>query len=676
MPKHYPLIPVSMLIGHVRVAACAEWTDRRRPVPYRRDVQSRGRPRRVMGMLHHTGRGEQIGGQKPIMLRHIVHDKAAPRTARLEPSIESGQQRENEVEALRFAIEAQRRELDLAFAEVVRHREVSLQVLERLQAMAATISVTGEFCNCTCELARMLHRPVSQMRGESLLDYLTHADRDQFLTLCRECLRSRRDVTFDTHLMLDARESSRVRLMLTEWPGLRGADQTVGAELLVLFTLVKWEDTESTAATIRNKPEAVVASGERRDTIPAPASSGPLEVAQRMTSSDCIGWFAGGVAHEFNNVLTAITCNISLALMELPNDAPAVSLLRDATQATNQASVLTRQLLEFSRRQPAVPEPARIDTLIETSRHLLDQIVGDHIGIRTTHQVDAGVINVDPHQFEMVLINLVRNARDALLGGGTVSIETNNVVVVQKYLSSRPTLSPGSYVTLRVTDNGCGMGKNTLDRLFEPFFTTKARGQGIGLGLTTSLIAVRQSGGGIEVNSTLGHGTAVTVYWPRVLDAVRDPRALHLKMTADGGPETILLVEDQAALRAIGTRILSRLGYRVLSAANGIEALEAAMQYPGRIDLLFTDIVMPGMNGRELALRLKTLRPELKVLFTSGYTERIFDQQAADLSAGNRTAPMRNQDYLAKPYLPEALVGRVREMLRTDRSVPPEALGR
>lgn len=604
------------------------------------------------------------------MLRHIVHDTAAPSTARLETSIGATQHLQSEMDGLQLTIQEQRREIDSACTELVRHREISLQLLERLHALATTINAGGDFCYCTRELAAMLRSSSHQLQGSSLLDYLTNVDRNHFLTLCRECLKTHRDVTFDTHLIVAETGTIKIRLMLTELPGWALAEQSVAAELLVVFTMPRPAENDSGVDTVRRDPGDATPTAERHDTIPAPPENASPSGA-RAANSDSIGWFAGGVAHEFNNVLTAVTCNISMALMELADDAPASSFLKDAANAVNQASVLTRQLLEFSRRRPTTPELARIDTLVEASRLTLDQVVGERIAIRTAHQSDAGVVHVDPSQFEMVLVSLVRNARDALIGGGTVSIETNNVVLANKYASSRPALSPGSYVAMRVIDNGCGMCKETLDRLFEPFFTTKPHGQGTGLGLATSLTAVRQSGGGIEVNSALGKGTAVTVYWPRVLDADRAPMTVRVRMTPDGGPETILLVEDESALRTIGVRILGRLGYRVLSASNGIEALEVASRHPGRIDLLFTDIVMPGMNGRDLAIRLKKARPDLRVLFTSGYTERIFDEEAQNGRAGYAA---RRQDYLSKPYLPEALAGRVKEMLRAGRSLPPPVI--
>ncbi|MGE5784443.1 MAG: ATP-binding protein [Myxococcales bacterium] len=600
------------------------------------------------------------------MLRDIVRDLAPPTTVpRLESTIGSVEQIRSELEEVQQTVEEQRREIDLACAELVRHREVSLQLLERLEAKAAVITAAGEFCHCTRAFSELLEGTPNQLQGNSVLDYVMRNDRNQFLTLCRECLKGHRDVTFDAQLTVGQRTPSKVRIMMSELPGWALADQTIGPELLILVSPATSDSVGPSVDAVPKEGDEHGLHTERHDTIPAPPNSSSGIQAPRAASSDSIGWFAGGVAHDFNNVLTAVTCNISLAMMELAEGSPIAGFLKDAADAVSQASALTRHLLEFSRRQPTAPELSRIDTLVEASRRSLDQIVGDRITLRTLHQADSGVVSVDPRQFEMVLLNLVRNARDAMVAGGLLTIETSNVVIAHKYASSRPALGPGSYTVMRVVDQGCGMCRETLEHLFEPFFTTKPRGQGTGLGLATSFMAVRQAGGAIEVNSSLGKGTAVTVYWPRVLEAERAPMTVRVRMTPDGGPETILLVEDESNLRSIGARILNRLGYRVLSASNGIEALEVAARHAGRIDLLFTDVVMPGMNGRDLSMRLKKLRPDLKVLYTSGYTERVFD----DSSTGRTSSiPVpRPQDYLSKPYLPESLAARVKEMLNAER---------
>lgn len=401
-----------------------------------------------------------------------------------------------------------------------------------------------------------------------------------------------------------------------------------------------------------------------------------------LAAIEPLAWIAGNLAHEFNNLLTTVMGNLSMAMLDLPEQAPVVEMLKEAAQAVTQASTVTRQLQEFSRRQPTHRMSTCLGPLIDGLLPALERITGPRIYIRTLHESDAGVVCVDPRHFEMVITNLIRNAKDAMPEGGVVVIETSNVTVTQKRAENGLLLTPGNYVAMRVIDQGCGMEPQIVERLFVPFFTTKSPGQGSGLGLAAIRAALRQTGGGIEVSSVPRVGTTVTIYYPRhkageqvAPSKARTPR----QVLTNDGPATILLVEDEPALRNLGQRILERLGYRVLSASNGQEAMELAENYAARIDLLFTDVVMPGMNGRELADRLAQMRPEMPVLFTSGYTERVFACEPMGGSV-DPLVPSRCAEYLSKPYKPEALAARIRSVLGGEQvdqpgQIPADASG-
>jgi CheY-like chemotaxis protein len=580
------------------------------------------------------------------MLRPAAHDASlAHASARLENPVATLDDIRQELAEMRATVERQRREIDLACRELTRQRDLLLQLLERLQVRTVTILVDGTMRSCTTSFADMVGRAPHQLREQSVLEYFGQGARQQLLSLFRECIKGRTAISLDSQLVIEGGAPTSVRLMMTLLPGWELAEQSLATELLLVISARFTEGSgdapppDTTAMCRAHEPSTVctVANAGR----------------------ESVTWIVGGLAHDFNNVLTTVSCHLSIALMDLPETSAVVETLRDATQAVVQATSVTRRLLDFARRRPHCPAPARVSSLVESLCQKLGGLLEDRASIVFQHDTDGGVINVDPHQFETVLTNLVLNARDAMPSGGVVGIETTNVVVVQKCLTTRPALVPGSYVVMRVIDHGSGMTPETMSRLFEPFFTTQSRDSHQGLGLAASEAAVRQASGGIEVSSALGQGTCVTVYWPRVLDGERAPLPVRVRANPEAGPATILVVEDDNTLRALGVRILGRLGYRVLSAANGIEALEVAAKHSGPIDLLFTDVVMPGMNGRELATRLRETRSEVKVLFTSGYTDHVFGDE-----------PQRDRgplDYLCKPYRPEALEGRIAAILQCRR---------
>ena len=375
-----------------------------------------------------------------------------------------------------------------------------------------------------------------------------------------------------------------------------------------------------------------------------------LRQAQRMES---IGRLAGGVAHDFNNVLTAIFGYAELLAESFPAGASERGDLEEIRKAAQRASGLTRQLLAFSRQQVLQPLVVETNELVETLEKMLRRIVGEDIKLTLKLTPETGNIRVDPGQIEQVLMNLVVNARDAMPKGGSLLIETANADLDEAYVMEHQTVTPGHYVLIAVSDTGSGIPPEVRSRIFEPFFTTKELGKGTGLGLSTAYGIVKQSEGYIWVYSESGKGTTFKVYLPRV-DAPADTGESPAQPEHLGGKETVLLVEDDGTLRTLTTNVLRKLGYTVLGAANPEQARALAARHDGAIHLLLTDVVMPGSSGRDLARALAKTRPETKVLFISGYTGEAMIQHGL-------TEPGLN--YLQKPYTPKVLAAKVREVL-------------
>ncbi|MFH1140484.1 MAG: PAS domain S-box protein, partial [Chloroflexota bacterium] len=373
--------------------------------------------------------------------------------------------------------------------------------------------------------------------------------------------------------------------------------------------------------------------------------------AQKMES---VGRLAGGVAHDFNNLLTAILGYSEMALGTLPERSPARDYLREVQDAGHRAANLTRQLLAFSRRQVIEPRTVNPNELVEDLQKMLRQLIGEDIEVATRPASNAGSVRADPGQLEQVLINLAVNSRDAMPRGGKLTIETANVALDEEYARTHEEVSAGEYVLISVADTGVGMSDEVKAHLFEPFFTTKAQGQGTGLGLATCYGIVKQAGGHIEVESELGRGTTMKVFLPRIQDAAKEKPGEAEEAQPLGGAETVLVVEDEAAVRNLTTRSLRARGYTVLAAANGVEALRVAQEYSGRIHLLFTDVVMPELDGKQLSERLKALHPETRVLFTSGYTDEAISHRGV-LEPGVA--------FLQKPFASAALLRKIRDVL-------------
>ncbi len=341
-----------------------------------------------------------------------------------------------------------------------------------------------------------------------------------------------------------------------------------------------------------------------------------LRQAQKLES---VGRLAGGVAHDFNNLLTGIISCTEFVIENLEPDSPAHKDLDDVLGLGYRATNLTRQLLAFSRSQPLEPIVLRPNDLIGNYTEMLGRIIGEDIAVELDLDPDLGNVLADPGQLEQVILNLAVNARDAMPGGGTLNIQTENMVLDDEFIQRNQIAAPGPYILISVRDTGCGMDPETLSKMFDPFFTTKKQTKGTGLGMSTVYGIVAQHNGGIRAESTLGKGTEFFIYLPRVNEEPTRPEPQA--STIGGGTETILVVEDDTIVRKITERYLAQLGYTVLSAPGGPEAIETANGHKGKIDLLLTDVVMPEMGGRELFDKLSAEREELKVLYMSGYTD-------------------------------------------------------
>jgi len=377
-----------------------------------------------------------------------------------------------------------------------------------------------------------------------------------------------------------------------------------------------------------------------------------LRQAQKM---EAVGRLAGGMAHDFNNLLTVIRGYSELLLGRLgPTDAMRKDMV-EVKKAADRASGLTRQLLAFSRRQFIAAKVLDLNALVANMDGMLRRLIGEDI-VELSAELDAstGAIKADPGQVEQIIMNLVVNARDAMPKGGRLTIETRNVTIGEEVRLDAVGVAPGSYVLLAVRDNGHGMDAETRSHLFEPFFTTKEKGKGTGLGLSTVYGIVKQSGGSITVESAPGRGTTFRIYFPRVEQEVSGPTGSAEAMDPARGHETILLVEDEPAVRGLVHETLRLHGYKVLEARHGIEALLTSAKYVGSIHLLLTDVVMPQMSGPEVAEKILTVRPEIKVLYMSGYPDHpVFDQGGVSRETG----------FLPKPFSPPVLAQKVREVL-------------
>lgn len=373
--------------------------------------------------------------------------------------------------------------------------------------------------------------------------------------------------------------------------------------------------------------------------------------AQKLES---VGRLAGGVAHDFNNMLSVIIGNTEMAMDRVDPFEPLHTALQDTLNAAKRSADLTRQLLAFARKQTVNPKVLDLNDTVIGMLKMLQRLIGEDINLVWTPGRDLWRVRIDPSQVDQLLANLTVNARDAMNKAGKIIIETYNIIYDETYCTAHPECIPGQYVMLAVSDDGVGMEKEILSNIFEPFFTTKKEGQGTGLGLATVYGVVKQNGGFVNVVSEPGNGTTFRIYLPRYsaksLDAAADP----VKVKMQNGTETILIVEDEEAVLKLSKEMLEMLGYKVLAARETDQAIRFAEEFTGSIDLLLTDVVMPGMNGKELSDRIRSFKPGLRCLYMSGYTADVIARQGI-LEKGLH--------FLPKPFSLKELSAKVRETL-------------
>ncbi len=447
----------------------------------------------------------------------------------------------------------------------------------------------------------------------------------------------------------DDREFAETRIA----EAVRHPGSTITAEVRFKHEDGQWRTMETSAVNRLEEPAVAAIVINARDMTERRRLENQLRQSQKM---DAVGRLAGGVAHDFNNLLTAILGYCNLLLDDVPKDNPMRGDLEEIRTAGERAAALTRQLLAFSRRQMLQPQTVDVNVLIAQVEKMLQRLIGEDVELVTALSPDLSTVRVDPASLEQVLVNLAVNSRDAMPLGGRLTIETANVELDSAYEATHAAIAPGRYAMLAVSDTGHGMDAATSARVFEPFFTTKEQGKGVGLGLATVYGIVKQNGGYIWVYSEPGHGTTFKVYLPPI-EAGTEPPAVEAQenRAKEQGWETVLLVEDEDAVRVLAREVLRRQGYVVLEARHGLDALRVAERHADPIQLMVTDVVMPHMSGRDLAERLVLSRPDMKVLFISGYTDHAVMHR--ELMPGSQ--------FLQKPFTPAAFARKVRGVLDT-----------
>ena len=424
--------------------------------------------------------------------------------------------------------------------------------------------------------------------------------------------------------------------------------------------IVEWKRKDGTGTVVRVSGRAV-SDGDKgtafelfaEDVTERRALEQQLRQSQKM---EAVGRLAGGIAHDFNNLLMVISGYSEFLLDRLGPEPALRAPAQEIASAAGRATSLTRQLLAFSRKQMMAPKVLDLNGIVTENLKMLTRVIGEDIDLVMVPAAGLGAVRADAGQIEQVIMNLAVNARDAMPSGGKLTIETSNVSLDDDYARFHAPLRAGDYVMLAISDNGLGMDSETQSHIFEPFFTTKGT-KGTGLGLSTVYGIVKQSGGYIWVYSEPGRGTTFKIYLPRVAERGESPALVVSSaesVAAEPGTETILLVEDEANLRYLARQFLEKQGYRVIEAADGVVAMQIAVAHEGVIHLLLTDVIMPGMNGRELAQRMSEIRPNTKVLYISGYTENVIGHTGT-LDAGVRL--------LQKPFTLRDLKSKVREVL-------------
>jgi two-component system, cell cycle sensor histidine kinase and response regulator CckA len=426
---------------------------------------------------------------------------------------------------------------------------------------------------------------------------------------------------------------------------------------------VRWKRKDGSPITVRLSGRSAAAVDEcdaaleiiAEDITERRALEDQFRQAQKM---EAVGRLAGGVAHDFNNLLMVVSGYTEVMLEELSEENPLLPKVQAIQQAADRATTLTRQLLAFSRKQLLELKVVDVNAIVADMERLLRPLIGENIDLTTRLMPNVGHTRADAGQLEQVIMNLVVNAKDAMPTGGRILIQTSeeDLDTVRREHSL---IQPGAYILLSVSDTGAGMDKETQSRIFEPFFTTKEKGKGTGLGLSTVYGIVKQSGGYIFAQSDPGSGTTFRIYLPRVADPPGQPGLPKHPQAPTGGSETVLLVEDEESVRELVRETLQSKGYTVMEASDGINGMKVAETFDGKIDILITDVVMPGMSGRELAQRVAASRPSIKVLYLSGYTEDAIIHEGV-LDPGTA--------FLQKPFTLQALARKVRDVLHGESS--------
>jgi PAS domain S-box-containing protein len=582
-------------------------------------IQAEGPPRRIGGA---TGPGS---GPHDVLLDLAAPGEKGSRPSRLTlTQISNGQGKgrilltvedQTESESLRAVAEASERRL----RELVQSIDVIVWEAD---------AKTHQFTFVSRRAEQILGYPAEQWltQADFWVEHLHPLDRQQAVSARQQAIAEGRDHSLEYRVL--------------------AAD---GREVWLHDTAHVVLDAEGRPIQLRGV--AIDSSREKLAQAEAARLAQQLRQAQKM---EAVGRLAGGVAHDFNNMLTIISGYGGLLLEHPSTVGPLRGYVNEIMNASGRATSLTRQLLAFSRQHVLAPRVLDLNAVVANIEKMLKRLIGEDIDLVTVLGESLWPVKVDPGQLEQVLLNLAVNARDAMPNGGTLTIETMNVRMDSTSAQAHFPLSPGPYVLLAFSDTGIGMDAETQARIFEPFFTTKEKGKGTGLGLAMVYGIVKQSGGYIWVYSEVGKGTTFKIYLPRSEERVDESGPGQIGVEAQQGTETILLVEDEEAVRALVRNVFREKGYRVLEASRGREALELSELYSGQIDLLVTDVVMPQMSGRELARRLVHSRPQIKVLYISGYADDAVWYESGLDSGGA---------FLQKPFSPEALARKVREVL-------------
>ena len=498
----------------------------------------------------------------------------------------------------------------------------SRALIAAMRDVIVVLDGAGRYVDIAPSAADRLFRPASELLGRRLHDVFPKDQADAFLVCVTKALASRAPQEIAYELDIGG-ERYYFEANISPLPDDR----------------VVWVARDVTA---RMNTEQALRESEDQ-----------LRQAQKM---EAVGQLAGGIAHDFNNLLMAIMSNAELAALELGNDPAAAGHIDEIKSASRRARSLTQQLLAFSRKQMLQPRVLDLNAVVRDAEQILRRLIGETIAMRVKLDPLLGHVRADPGQVAQVLMNLAVNARDAMPHGGHLQLDSMNRDVSAAEARGYPGLREGRYVVLQVRDSGTGMDEDTKARIFEPFFTTKPPGQGTGLGLSTAYGIVKQSGGYIAVDSAMGAGTTFTILLPRVFDVAEPtPGAAPAESPAVDAPRgTVLLVEDETAVREAAKRMLRKYGFVVIEAKNGNDALSLWREHAECVDVVLTDVVMPAMGGADLVRSLRTTRPDLRVVFMSGYTQGTLEIAPAEEAATR---------FLPKPFTADQLVGTLRELI-------------